>query len=137
MEEHIQAYARLRLERAREELDTARENVTHGRFRAATSRAYYAVFYMASAALFSQEIERSKHSGVESAFTQFLVKPGHIEPEFSRLYQRARRQREEADYAEALEIDETSAQQTLTDAERFVDRLERFLRDIGALSDRT
>jgi uncharacterized protein (UPF0332 family) len=100
VEEPVQAYARLRLERAREELETARENIVHGHYRAAVSRAYYAVFYMASAALFSQSVQRAKHSGVESAFSQFLVKTGHIEPEYSRLYQRARRQREEADYAD-------------------------------------
>jgi uncharacterized protein (UPF0332 family) len=133
VDEHVRAYARLRLERAREELETAGENIAHGHFRAAVSRAYYAVFYMASAALFSQSVQRAKHSGVESAFSQFLVKPGHIEPEFSRLYQRARRQREEADYADEPNVDETAARQTLADAERFVDRLERFLRQAGTL----
>jgi len=133
VEEHIRAYARLRLERAREELETARENVAHGHYRAAVSRAYYAVFYMASAALFSQSVQRVKHSGVESAFSQFLVKSGQIEPEFSRLYQRARRQREEADYADDPNIDQGTAQQTLDDAKCFVDRLEQFLRQTGAL----
>ena len=133
MEEHIRAYAQLRLGHAREELETARENIAHGRFRAAVSRAYYAVFYIASAALFSQSVQRAKHSGVESAFSQYLVKPGYIEPEFSRLYQMARRQREEADYADEPDIDETMARQTLAEAERFVDRLERFLREVGAL----
>ena len=133
MEKHVRAYARLRLTRAREELETARENIANGRFRAAVSRAYYAVFYMASAALFSQSIQRAKHSGVESAFSQFLVKPGQIEPEFSRLYQRARRQREQADYAEEPGVDETAAQQALADATRFVDRLEHYLREVGAL----
>jgi uncharacterized protein (UPF0332 family) len=133
VEEHTRAYAQLRLERAREELETARDNIAHGHFRAAVSRAYYAVFYMASAALFSRSVQRAKHSGVESAFSQYLVKPGDIEPEFGRLYQRARRQREEADYADEASIDEATARQTLADAERFVDRLERFLRDVGAL----
>lgn len=133
MEEHVQAYARLRLEYAHEELETARDNIARGHFRAAVSRAYYAVFYIATAALFSHSVQRSKHAGVESAFSQFLVKPGHIEPEYSRLYQRARRQREEADYADDPQVDETTAQQTLADAERFVDRLERFLREAGAL----
>ena len=133
MEEHIRAYARLRLTRAREELETARENIANDRFRAAVSRAYYAVFYVASAALFSQSVQRAKHSGIESAFSQFLVKPGQIEPEFSRLYQRARRQREIADYADEPDVDEAAAQQSLVDAERFVDRLERYLREVGAL----
>ncbi len=133
MDEHIRAYARLRLEGAREELETARDNIAYGHFRAAVSRAYYAVFYMASAALFTQSVQRAKHSGVESAFSQFLVKPGQIEPEFSRLYQRARRRREEADYAEDLSVDEATARQALADAELFVDRVERFLHEVGAL----
>jgi uncharacterized protein (UPF0332 family) len=133
VEEHVRAYARLRLANAREELETARDNIARGHFRAAVSRAYYAVFYMASAALFSQSVQRAKHAGVEAAFSQFLVKPGHIEPEFGRLYQTARRQREEADYIDASNIDESSARQTLADAERFVDRLERFLHEADAL----
>jgi uncharacterized protein (UPF0332 family) len=87
---------------------------------------------MASAALFSQSVQRAKHSGIESAFTQFLIKAGHIEVEYGRLYQQARRQREEADYADA-NIDETTARQTLADARRFVDRLERFLQDTKVL----
>ena len=133
MEEPIRAYARLRLERAREELETAAENIAHGHYRAAVSRAYYAVFYMASAALFSQSVQRRRHSGVESAFAQYLIKPGHIEPEFGRLYRQARRLREEADYAEEPMVDETSARQALADATRFVDRVEQFLRQTGAL----
>lgn len=133
MEERVRAYAQLRLERAHEELETVRHNIAHGHFRAAVSRAYYAIFYMASAALFSQSIQRAKHAGVEAAFSQYLVKTGQIEPEFSRLYQQARRQREEADYAEDLVIDEATAKQILTDAERFVERIERYLREQGAL----
>lgn len=133
MEESVRAYARLRLERAREDLATARDNIGQGYFRAAVNRAYYAVFHMASAALFSQGIQRSKHSGIESAFSQFLVKPGYIEPEFSRFYQQARRQREEADYAEMVNIDQTTAQQTVTNAERFVSRVEQFLQDTNVL----
>lgn len=97
------------------------------------SRAYYAVFYMASAALFARAQTRAKHSGVESAFAQFLVKPGDIEPEYSRIYQQARRQREDVDYAETPYIDESSVRQTVADAARFVSRIEQFLRDMGAL----
>lgn len=83
--------------------------------------------------MFSQSIERVKHSGIESAFSQFLVKPGLIEQEYSRLYQQARRQREKADYVDEATIDEVIAQQVLADAERFVDRIKQFLNEIGAL----
>ncbi len=89
---------------------------------------------MTSAALFSHSIQRSKHSAVEAAFSEFLIKPGDIEPEFGKLYQRARRQREEADYADEPDvIDEITAQQTLNDAVRFVDRIEQYLRMTGMI----
>lgn len=64
MEERVRTYARLRLGQAREELETARENLERGHLRAAISRAYYGIFYMASAALFSRSITRAKHSGL-------------------------------------------------------------------------
>ena len=118
---------------AREELETARDNIARGHYRAAVSRAYYAVFYIASAALFSQSVVRGKHSGVESAFSEYLVKPGYVEVEFGRLYQKARRQREEADYAEDVIVDEAIARQTSADAEQFVNRMERFLQERGVL----
>lgn len=133
MEESIRAYACLRLENAREELITAEELLQSGRFRAAVSRAYYAVFYMASAALFAHAQTRAKHSGVESAFAQFLIKPGAVEPEYGRIYQQARRQREDVDYAETPYVDEPSVRQTVTDAARFVTRIERYLSDLGIL----
>ena len=78
---------------------------------------------MASAALFSQGIQHSKHAGIEAAFSQFLVKSGQIESEFSRFYQR-----EAVDYADIDNVDQIAAQQTVTNAERFVHRLEKFLR---------
>lgn len=133
MEEYVRSYAGLRLERAREELQTAEENIANGRFRAAVSRCYYAMFYMASAALFSQSVQRSKHSGVESAFAEHLIKSGQIETEYSRSYQRVRRLREEADYAERVEIDEMTARQSLVEAKGFVTRVEKFLIEVEIL----
>ncbi len=88
---------------------------------------------MASAALFSRSILRGKHSGVESAFSEFFIKPGMIEQEYGHIYQKARRRREEADYAEDSVADEAVVRQTIGDAERFVDRLEAFLRQQDAL----
>jgi hypothetical protein len=40
---------------------------------------------------------------------------------------------EEADYADDSHVDETTARQALGDAEHFVDRMERFLRETGAI----
>lgn len=78
-------------------------------------------------------IERRKHSGVESAFSQYLVKPGLIEPEYADIYRRARRWREDADYDDFSEFTHRDAQSILDEIERFVARLQRYLHEVGAI----
>jgi uncharacterized protein (UPF0332 family) len=41
----------------------------------------------------TQGYSRKKHSGVESAFNQFFVKPGLIEPAYGAIYIKAYRAR--------------------------------------------
>jgi uncharacterized protein (UPF0332 family) len=123
----------VRLEKCKEDLQAARELLRLGFLRAAVNRAYYGVFHIASAALLTLDIERSKHSGVQSAFSQYLVKPGHIEPEYSKIYGRARRLREDYDYADEMrDLDEKFTAELLADAEKFAVRMERYLREVGA-----
>lgn len=124
----------VRLEKCKEDLQAAQELLGLGFLRAAVNRAYYGVFHITSAALLTLGIERSKHSGVQSAFSQFLVKSGHIEPEYSKIYARAKRLREDYDYADELrDLDETITADLLADAEKFVARMERYLRKVGAI----
>ena len=128
------AYIRTRLSKAREDLAAARSLVTLGYLRVAVNRAYYTIFHTASAALLWLGVERSRHLGVQSAVGEFLVKPGIIEPEFGKLYAKAREAREEQDYdlaAEPLTVQD--AAQIVNDAERFVNRLEQYLRHVGAI----
>ena len=124
----------IRLEKCKEDLQAAQELLRLGFLRAAVNRAYYGVFHITSAALLTLDIERSKHSGMQSAFSQHLVKPGHIEPKYSKIYGRARRLREDYDYADELrDLDEKVTADLLADAEKFVVRMERYLREVGAI----
>ena len=132
-EETRRIIIKVRLEKCKEDLQAARELLRLGFLRAAVNRAYYGVFHITSAALLTFDIERSKHSGVQSAFSQYLVKPGRVEPEYSKIYGRARRLREDYDYADELrDLDEKITADLLADAERFVARMERYLREVGA-----
>jgi len=68
-----------------------------------------------------------------SAFNEFFVKPGVLEPEYA-IYSRARRAREEQDYdLEAAPLTAEEANIIVADAERFLVRLERHLREVGAI----
>jgi uncharacterized protein (UPF0332 family) len=134
MDEHTRVLIQVRLEKCREDLESARLLLEHGLFRAAVNRAYYAVFHVATAALLTVDVIRSKHSGVQSAFAQYLVKPGIVEPEFYETLKFARELREESDYRDdllTLTFQETTS--LLESAQRFVDRVESYLEQVGAL----
>ncbi len=127
-------YIGIRLAKAQDDLTTARDDLAHGHLRGAVSRAYYTIFHAASAALLWLDVERARHSGTQAAFGEFLVKPGHIEPEFGKIYTRARKAREEQDYdLRAAQLTTQDTEQIVAEAERFVARMERYLREVGAI----
>jgi len=87
-----------------------------------------------SAALLWLDVERVKHSGIQSAFNELFVKPGVLEPEYGRIYSRARKAREEQDCdLEAAPLTADEAEHIVAGAERFLARLERYLREAGAI----
>ena len=133
MDEATLAIVRIRVERADEELRAARELIGDGLYRIACSRAYYAAFLMTTAALLTLDVARAKHSGVEAAFHESFVKGGRIEAEYGRLYTLLRKTREDSDYNDRAVATEEMARQRLADAERFVVRLEKYLREVGAI----
>jgi len=132
MEEKRKQIVAAYLTRSHEDIDTARLLLANGRYKVALTRAYYAIFYAASAMLLSEGIKRSKHSGVQSAFRQSFIKSGVIEAEYSDIYGAARDARELSDYELWFMPAEEFAEIIIADAERFVARMERYLREAGA-----
>jgi len=133
LDEDTRIIIAVRLEKAREDIATAHDLIALKRLRGAVNRAYYAIYHLATAVLLTQDIERSKHSGVQAAFGYYLVKPGLIEPEYGRILTSARKARETSDYADRIELDGETAQRIVTDADRFVVRMEEYLANVGAL----
>jgi len=128
------AVIRVRLSKAHQDLDAIRDLLKVSRWRGAVIFAYYAMFDAASAALLWLNIERTKHSAVQASFNEFFVKPGLIEVEYGQLYRTAREWRKDQDYSDvAAQPDESTATHIVNDAERFVARLERYLREAGAI----
>lgn len=115
------------LDLATEEIDSAQDNLGMGHLRTAISRAYYAMFYAATALLGSQGLWRSKHHGLIAAFGQHFVKTGLIEPEYGRMLQDAFEARLDSDYAPHPALTETSAQLLVSQASDFVGHITRFL----------
>jgi uncharacterized protein (UPF0332 family) len=128
MDEQTRVLIEVRLARAREDIETARELLNSGRYRAAVNRSYYAIFCVTTALLLTQRIERTKHAGVESAFIQNFIKKGIIEKEYGKIYDYIRKKREESDYSVRITIDKETAEKVVDDAGEFIVRLAEYLR---------
>ena len=133
MDENTRIIIEVRLEKAREDLMTARELLSLGRLRGAVNRAYYAVYHVTTALLLTEDIERRRHSGVQSAFSHYFIKTGKVEPEYARILTAARKARESSDYSDRIELDRETAEEIVADAERFISRIERYLANTGII----
>jgi uncharacterized protein (UPF0332 family) len=118
------------LQHAHEALKAAEDNIPLGHHSTAINRAYYAIFYAANALLATKGLQRSKHSGVIAAFREHFVKPGLIEPQYSKEYGRIMDARLSSDYELSM-VGESLATTSLVEARRFVARVEDFLRQAG------
>lgn len=114
------------LERSRQELAAAASLLDAGFARQAISRSYYAVFYAAQDVLRAVGEDRSKHSGVVSAFTRIARDDPRLAGELGRILRGLFDERNLADY-DARDASPESGERTLADARRFVDAIEAWL----------
>lgn len=118
---------RLYMENAREMLDTADENFAHRRYRTACNRAYYGMFYAASALLFSKGKSYGKHSAVLAAFRQDFVKTGEFDKKWSDDYRLVMDSRHTADYALQDDVEKEDAAEVIAKAKAFVEEVKEWL----------
>jgi uncharacterized protein len=112
------------LDLSREELDAARKLVEAGFPRQASSRAYYAAFYAARAALEAAgQTPPKTHSGMRSLFSDFARSTPSLGPEVGRSLGQLGTKRTRADYDEpTISVDE--ANEAIAKAQLVVDVVE-------------
>ncbi|MCL4516600.1 MAG: HEPN domain-containing protein [Firmicutes bacterium] len=93
----------------------------------AVSRAYYAMFYMASAVLRTKELEFSKHSAVIAAFGQHFVKTGLVPKNYQKLLLDAFDVRQRADDQILLGVSKEMAQSAYNASKSFVEGLKSWI----------
>jgi uncharacterized protein (UPF0332 family) len=93
----------------------------------AASRAYYAAFHAVSALLLSKSQSYSSHSQVLGAFNKEFVHPGVFPREFTTLLMRLFEDRQSGDYGAIPGLTESEARQDVTDAQKIVEAVRRFL----------
>jgi len=118
-------------------IDAARRNFDDKDYDFASSRAYYAAFYVMQAALLTKGLSFSKHSAVIGAFNQHFIKTGVFSKIFSKLISRLFRERQIGDYDFYLSITENDARENIEAAETIVKRVKTYLNEKKLLNQNT
>jgi uncharacterized protein (UPF0332 family) len=105
------------------------------RFEAAASRSYYCCFHAARAALARLGLQPRTHKGVNERFNLDIVVPGRIEAEYLSALGRTQAHRELADYGVEDELPADTARTDVAEARRFLQRVERFIGELGDSGD--
>lgn len=124
---------RYRIKQAYETLREAEILLKESAWRGTINRAYYAMFYALLALLATRQLGTSKHSGALSLFDREFVKTGLFPQALSRSLRLAFNRRQTHDYSEMVEVDQSMAEETLSEAKTFVAAVEAYLRSTGAL----
>ena len=114
--------------KAQEKLAVAQELAKRQHYDDAVSRAYYAAFHAAQAALISEGHEADTHKGVVTLFGLFLVKSGKFDKRYGKVLANLKDDRELGDYEALSFIDEETAKRAVAEAEMFYKAVERYLK---------
>jgi uncharacterized protein (UPF0332 family) len=123
------------LERAYESLESAKILFESGKHNASISQAYYSMFYASKALLSLKKIYPKTHRGVVSEFGLKFVNEGFIEEIYGKILAKGMQLRERADYDVYYKASREEAEEIINEAEKFVDRIEKAIKEILAKGD--
>jgi len=92
------------------------------------SRCYYAMFFMAEAALLTKNLTASSHKGVISLFGEHFVKTKIFERNLGKALSDAYDKRLVGDYGVGFSVTKEEAQNLLETAKDFVQKLKNYLK---------
>ena len=117
----------IQIEKGKEKLDAAKVLLREGFIDDAISRAYYSVFHAASAVLLAEGITVDSHSGLKTMFGLHFIKTGKIDKKYGRWLNRLKDERENGDYDIFTSFNQEDAQESINEAEEFIEEMTRYL----------
>lgn len=126
--ETIEGFARYRLNKAKETLETAKMIFNEGKdFTSANNRAYYAIFYAIRAVLAIEETDFKRHKDVLAYFNKEYVNKEIFPKMIGRKISQSQRIREDSDYDDDYEPSLEKTEQQINTAGELVDLVEKYI----------
>ncbi|MCC6487417.1 MAG: HEPN domain-containing protein [Candidatus Hydrogenedentes bacterium] len=111
----------VQIDKAKESLAAADLLLSQGYYAFATSRAYYAMFYVAQALLVSRGQSYSSHAAVQAAYGREFAKSGDLDARFHRCLLDAQDLRNVSDYGVSTSVTPEQAKQVIVWAGQFLE----------------
>ena len=124
MEGSLKELAGYRMDRAKEMLVAARENLEIGQYKTSLNRSYYAIFHAMRAMNILKGFDSSKHSGVIAFFNKEYLKENILDRNLSIVIKNSAFLREKSDYDDFYIASKQEAEKQLEEAELFLDAVE-------------
>ena len=129
MEGSLNELANYRLERAKEMLLAAEENLRIGQYKTSLNRSYYAIFHAIRAVNVLDGFDASKHSSVIAHFNQYHVHTGEFDKGTYKIIDSAYRIREKCDYSDFFLVSKEEAVEQYEKAAAFLQCVKQYMRD--------
>ena len=128
--ETIESFAKYRLDKAKETLQTAKIIFKDGKdFTSANNRAYYAIFYAIRAVLAIKEVDFKRHKDVIAYFNKEYVNKDIFPKMIGKKIAQAQRVRDDSDYDDNYEPSFEKTEQQIETAEELIKLVENYINE--------
>ena len=117
------------IEKSEKFLSTAEQALNTGDYDSCVSRCYYAMFFMAEAALLTKGLTASSHKGVISKFGEHFIKAKILERDLGKALNDAYDKRLVGDYGIGFTVTLQQAKDLIETARNFVQKLKNYLKN--------
>ena len=126
--EYILEKCKYSIDKAKDELDTSELLLKNKKFSKSLNCSYYAIFHATRALLLTDNIQRSKHSGLISEFIKQYVATGKMDKKYSKIIKNAEKIRINSDYKFFYIVSREETQEQLDNACQFVTEIIHYLK---------
>ncbi|MCD4670746.1 MAG: HEPN domain-containing protein [Actinomycetia bacterium] len=127
MQHNIKDLIVYRLEKSKQDFESAEILLDKGKHAQSLNRSYYTVFHAVRALLALDKFDSKKHSGIVSYFIKNYIATGIFKKEYSKIILRAEKFRSRSDYMDFYEVSKEDAEGQLKDAKVFLKILEKYI----------
>lgn len=128
MEIEIYELSKYRIEKAKNDLESAKINFENNLFSQSINRSYYAIFHAVRGLLAFDRFDSKKHAGIIAYFNLHYIKDNKIEKKYSEIIMSAERVRINTDYRDFYIVTKDEAKKQIDDADEFIKRIDLYIK---------